>query len=438
MGLQVYEFLIDENNDTLGMSAISLVDKPAMKSEFLAFTKTPIKQKFIEVAGAKRMVAGLALIPDKLVYRMSAEGEEYMGFFSAATIEAIRNKFMKDKNIDNVNLQHNDASKIDAYLVESYILSTEDRVNEVKAMGIEDAVLGAWFVAYKFGNSPEAEAAYQDTLKGKYNGFSVEVMLERELKLNKSNNKNNNFMAKYNKFVDKFKALLHEFEVKFEDVMIADGSGMIRYGEVGTPVLMVTTDDAGVESTAPVTAGEYIIEGGQTLVVDDMGNLLEIKEASVEPIAPVVPEGLSEEEIQAKKKAEDEAALAVSGDTAHVVPATGGDITAKTLGEMVDVTKDGKYYITVEVSGGQIVEASVEAEISLVSKADFAAQETIAVELNKTIEGLNAKIVELQAQLDKPVAKSIHEFTEVKVPTKTKEELAKMNNLELVKHRLGL
>jgi len=435
--MRIFEFKINPDDDTLGMSCISLVDKPAMESEFLAFNK-PVKQKFIALGEEKRMVAGLALIPDKLVFRVDDEtGEEYLGYFSAETIEEIRNKFMRDKNIDAVNLQHDSNSKVNAYLVESYILNTEQRVNEVKSMGIEDACLGCWFVAYKFGSTPEAQQAFEDALNGKYTGFSIEVMLQRELKLNKKSNNKHFVMAKINKLIDKFKTILAEFEEvqTLEDANLADGSGVLRYAEVNTPVLKVIVAEDGTETTEVVAEGEYILEIGKTIVVDAQGNLVEVKEG-VAPEA-ALPEGMAEE-------VKPDEALAVSGDTEVIVPAEGevippveegapaiADVSAKTLGEIVDVSKDGDYYITVSVAGGKIVEAYIEVEQSLVKAQDFQAQTT-------TIETLNAEILALKAQLAKPIGKSIMEFTTPKPETKTKAELAKMSNLEVVLNRLNL
>lgn len=424
--MRIYEFLISPDDSTLGMSAISLVDKPAMESEFIAFNKTDVKPKYVKFQDeAKRIVAGLALIPDKLVYRVDEEsGEEYFGFFSADTIEMIRDKFMADAVngvTKNVNLQHNSNAVVDAYLVESFILRTPEMVDSVKAMGIEDAVLGAWFVSYKFSTSE----AFQQAISGGFTGFSIEIMLQKELKLHKNNNKiNNNLMTKVNKFIDKFKTLLDEMQNAntFEDAVVPESGMSIRWGDVGTPVLSVTVDEAGQETTAALPEGDYIIEDGRIISVDANGNLVEIKDAGTE-VAPAGDEVLAvppvEEEVPAVPAEE---IPAVEG-APEEVPAV--DASAKTLGEIVDVTKDGEYYITVSVQGGQIVEAYIEVEQSLVKAAEF--------------QAVQAEVVKLKEQLAKPVAKpAIPEFTEFKSTQLSKEEKGKMNNLQLTMHRLNL
>ena len=60
----------------MGMKAISIVDKPAIESEYIAFNKAEKKQMYFKVDDKKYIVAGLALIPDKLIYRVDeATGE---------------------------------------------------------------------------------------------------------------------------------------------------------------------------------------------------------------------------------------------------------------------------------------------------------------------------------------------------------------------------
>ena len=259
--MRVFEFIINPEDEELGMKAISLVDKPAIESEYVAFNKQD-KPKFIKFQDDKKyIVAGLALIPDKLIYRIDEEtGQEYYGYFSAETIELIMDKFMKESTsgtLQNVNFQHNPDSPVKAHLVESFILRTEEMVNAVKAMGIEEAVQGAWFVSYKFDDKEAYNAAVSG---GQFTGFSIEIMLQRELKMHKNNLENNNekFMTKVKNFIDKFKNILAEMEdvevtpegeTKLAEGKIADTDIVLRWGEVGQPVLKVAIAEDGTETT---------------------------------------------------------------------------------------------------------------------------------------------------------------------------------------------
>lgn len=433
MTMKVFEFLINPEDETMGMQAISIVDKPAIESEFIAFNKQE-KPKFIRFVDDKKyIVAGLALIPDKLIYRVDESGEDYLGYFSAETIEIIMDKFMKESTmgtLKDVNLQHDSERPVQAHLVESFILRTDEMVNAVKAMGISEAVKGAWFVSYKFDNVSD----YEKAVNGEFTGFSVEIMLQRELKMNKNNNKINNVnaMTKLKTFVDKFKTLLDEIQNSgvFEDVVVPDSGKSLRIGEVGTPVTWISTDETGNEIEEPALEGEYILEDGRVVVVDASGNLAEIKDANI-PIQPI-----PEEDMEAVSGSTEQV---LSGDTAQVVAPTGDtaqvvDISSKTLGEIVDISKDGEYEIKVVVSGGAITEATAEASQNLIGET-LAATENELTTANQTIVDLNAEIERLKTELAKPVTKSaLTEFTEYR----EKSDFKPKTNLEAVQHRLGL
>ncbi len=89
---------------------------------------------------------------------------------------------------------------------------------------------------------------------------------------------------------------------------------------------------------------------------------------------------------------------------------------------MIDVTKDGEYYIAVTVAGGMITSASVEAEMQLVNSAEFA-----AVQADNDL--LKAKLASIKI---KPA------FTEFSTPSPAKADTSKMNNLDKTLHKLGL
>ena len=431
--MRVFEFIINPEDEELGMRAISLVDKPAIESEYIAFNKQD-KPKFIKFQDDKKyIVAGLALIPDKLIYRIDEEtDEEYMGYFSAETIELIMDKFMKESTsgtLQNVNFQHNPDSPVKAHLVESFILRTEEMVNAVKAMGIEEAVEGAWFVSYKFDDKEAYDAAVSG---GQFTGFSIEIMLQRELKMHKNNKINNDkFMTKVKNFIDKFKNILAEMEdvdvtpegeTKLAEGKIADTDIVLRWGEVGQPVLKVAIAEDGTETTEALPEGEYVLENGDVLVVDAMGNLLELKPKAEAP-APLPEEDMAEEkpEVPAEEVKQEETPEV----PAEEKPAEMADVSAKTLGEIVDVSKDGEYEIKVTVAGGQITAATVEAAQDLISKADFEALQTENAELKQRIESIKIKPL-------------FNEFTKFNDYSDDKEDKKTLNNLEYHLKKLGL
>ena len=66
--LSVYEVLINEFNKHSGVNAISLVDMPAIESNWIALAKQT-KFEFKEVDKEKHILMGAALIPNKPSYR---------------------------------------------------------------------------------------------------------------------------------------------------------------------------------------------------------------------------------------------------------------------------------------------------------------------------------------------------------------------------------
>ena len=77
----VFEVVIDEALAYSGVNAISLVDSPAIDSNFIALKKAlkPLKLKAVDTE--KHLLMGAVLIPNKPIYR-NVEGDEFYIIFS--------------------------------------------------------------------------------------------------------------------------------------------------------------------------------------------------------------------------------------------------------------------------------------------------------------------------------------------------------------------
>lgn len=439
--IPVFEFLIDESDES-GVKTISLVTDPAMKSTFIAFNKQDVKPKYIFIdkdeKKYKGIVAGLAMIPEKMIGRVDDNGAEYEGYFSIETIEKIRNKYHKEvMNLQSVNLEHSDAF-IDAYLIESYLLDTEERVAEVKSKGIEEAVIGAWYTAFKVEN----KEVFNACIDGTFNGFSVEAFLERELKMS-TNNFNNKKIKKMKKnLLERLKMRVNKIldEVNFEESLVPDLNVTISWDEVGGDVTKTYINDEELEVIEPIGVGEFIVEDGRTVVVDENSMLVEVRDAVVEEevlvdeiveeVDPVSGDTVVEEEeleVVVDETIVNEPAP-VTGDTAsgdtvvveelveevvEEVPVS--DVASKTLAELIDVTKDGSYSISVTVLDGVITEANVSAEQNLITQE------------------LSDKIKELEVKLAEPIADP--KLVDVKTPV---GEVKELTVYETIAKRKGL
>ena len=140
------------------------------------------KNKFAAQLAEKQMIVGPLMTPGKLIPRVDEKtGEDYNVFFSAETIEQIAYKAMKDKLIDNVNIEHDSESKIDdVYLAETWLV--KDPEHDKSTLYGFKPVVGEWFGIYKV-NNPRVWNTFIKT--GKVKGFSVEGYFINNILTNK-------------------------------------------------------------------------------------------------------------------------------------------------------------------------------------------------------------------------------------------------------------
>jgi len=418
---KVYKIVVDEEDNKYGMKGISVVDEGAIESDFITLSKH--KQQYVllkDETGKKSVLAGLALIPEKKIYRAeTSEFPEHYVYFEAEDIEKIRNKFHKDKLTDVVNVQHNQKDDVEGYLIESYILSSDDRVEEVKNQGIEEACLGAWYVQYKI----EDEEVYEKAVEGELNGFSIEIMGKYvEEKLNKNYKKTKN-MSKVDKILNKFKAVLEEFEVQETELeavetTIKDTDNIVSYEDIDMPVYAVEGEDRQL-----MTEGEYVLDNGKTIVVDENGNLTSITDTPAEEEVEEEMKEDKKEEMEESEDKEDNKETKFKDSVQELMP-------KNEKGEL----ENGTYMIDVFVEDGKISYGSM--YTSTYKELEFKAQEDykkVVAEKDETISKLQKQVEELKKEnATTPTQLS----TEVSKPKLTKKTAK--NNLELLKNKFGL
>lgn len=160
---QIKEFVVDDNNLSGILEAVSLVEEPAIEIDYIYFSKD---KKYFASNEEKRIVVGPAMITEKLIYRNNGE-EEFYGYFSADTIKKCAYQFMKEKRNDMVTLQHQSAVD-DVYVIESWIV--EDKDNDKSRMYGLDVPVGSWMLMMRVEN----DEVWTDVKAGKCAGFSIE------------------------------------------------------------------------------------------------------------------------------------------------------------------------------------------------------------------------------------------------------------------------
>lgn len=183
--------------------AISLVEEPAIESDFVALSKDEEeKQQVFLESNEKHLVVGAALIPDKDIYRNNGEQEFYINF-TKESIEKMSQEFMKEYRQKEVTLDHEDAAN-EICVVESWIVldSYKDKSN---ALGI-NVPEGTWMVSMKVNNIETWERIKSGELKG----FSVESLISLEDFSKDKNDNNMNIETNDMNFWTKMKEVLSE------------------------------------------------------------------------------------------------------------------------------------------------------------------------------------------------------------------------------------
>ena len=166
--MPIFELLIDETDTEV--TAIALVDRPAIQRNFMKFTEYQpinVKQNFT-FNEERRIITGPIMLADTPIYR-NENGFEYMVTFSPDTIMKIVQRVFKKGNQNNVNLQHNGNDMLDGLVMfESWIVDPSRGISSLAGMG--DIKPGSWIGSFHVENDQAWAMAKNDEIKG----FSIE------------------------------------------------------------------------------------------------------------------------------------------------------------------------------------------------------------------------------------------------------------------------
>jgi hypothetical protein len=162
--MRIVELILDEEQE-IGIEAISVVENPAIEEDFIALKSQEFK--LAEVDKEKRILMGALLIPNKPIYRRNGEDEYYIYFSKDTVLKASQMYLMQGKQ-NNSTLEHQ--YQINGLsLVESWIV--EDKVHDKSVKYGMDLPLGTWVGAVKVNN----DEIWNEFVKtGRVKGFSIE------------------------------------------------------------------------------------------------------------------------------------------------------------------------------------------------------------------------------------------------------------------------
>ncbi len=266
-GIPVFEATIDNLDE--GIMAISLVDSPAVESNFLVFKeeKQSLVQKYSIQDEDQHIITGVVMRANWPIYRYDENFGEYYIFYSPETIKIMAEKMIKDNTQNEVNIMHDDGNFVEGVnLVELFI---KDSSKGISPSGFEDIEEGSLFATYKINNDEIWKEIKAGTFRGLslQGNFSIEPSNKLDFAMSKNTNTSN--MAKlFNKFMKSF--------VKCGNIKTDKGE-LYWVGEADLQIGDELFYDRG-EEIIKVEDGEYKIEDGTVIVVKE-GLVSEIRKA---------------------------------------------------------------------------------------------------------------------------------------------------------------
>lgn len=275
MTLPIYEALISSFED--GIVDISLVDMPAVESNWVAFNKQEQPLNFKVEDEEQHLITGVIMRCSFPIYRRDEMRGEFYIVYSKETIELMAQKLMQDGNHNRITLMHIEGSEVEGVeLREIFIKNTEKGINPAGFEDIEDFSL---FATYKVEN-PEIWSSIKN---GDFKGFSLSGYFDiKQIK------KEENMSVK----TDLMNALLKFGEVQTEKgILYWEGEGDLK-----------AEDEVFVgEDKTPAPDGDYKTVDGKVIKVVE-GKVAEI----VDPEAEVADGEKTEEMTEEKEEMEEE------------------------------------------------------------------------------------------------------------------------------------
>ena len=171
--IPIYEVVMEDGEyfvDGQGIKKVAMVKAPANVARYMSFSDGIYSMKFASNED-RRILTGVLLVPNQKIYRNDEHGEYYMTF-SAEAIEKVRDVFMKERNMHNVNIEHKTDNIEGIYMIETFLSDASRGIKPPDAFA--DYPDGTWFASYRV----ESDELWNDAVyNNKFTGFSIEGML---------------------------------------------------------------------------------------------------------------------------------------------------------------------------------------------------------------------------------------------------------------------
>ncbi len=307
--IPVFDAVIQGEDE--GMMRISLVDAPAVMSDFQKFHDDEKPQMFSVENEEKRLVYGVIMRADFPIYRYERKYGEYYIIYRADTIRQMAEKYIKEGRCNDVNLNHEEGSDVEGVqMVQCFIKDTARGVNPI---GFDKIADGSLFGEFHVTN----DDVWAEIKAGTYKGFSLEGYFDLvpdedavniteivdylEGKFSKLSKKDKS-MSKVARMLAQLRAALVAASNATTDkgVIYWEGDEDVKVGDD------VFTDE---ELSTAAEDGEYTLANGDVIVVAG-GKVEEIRPVAegVDPEAEPAEEVAAEDDPKEDEPKEDEPA----------------------------------------------------------------------------------------------------------------------------------
>lgn len=285
-GIPVYDALIMDEES--GMMKISLVDDPAVMSNFKSFDSDKRIQMYSISDEDRRLVRGVVMRCDFPIYRRDKDLGEYYIIYKADTIRQMAEKYLVDGKQNCVNLMHEEDSDVDGVQMVQWFIKGDG----ITVDGFDDCADGSLLAEFHVTND-DVWTAIKD---GTYKGFSLEGYFDLAPEQDKDSveqivdsldgkfsrifkHSNTRSMKKKSKLARAILSILAEFGNVTTDkgILAWDGDDDLKAGDA-----VYIEDEEG--NRTPAEDGDYKTEDNKTIRVAD-GKVEDI----LDPEAEVAP-----------------------------------------------------------------------------------------------------------------------------------------------------
>ena len=315
---QIYDVIIDDNS--LGLTAISLVDEPAIMEDFLAFKNQETEQMIWMSSRDKHEIVSPILIPNQLILRQGEDGSLYYIRWTKETIAMAAERYIANGFFNNFTVMHptfynkdmkyTDALEKDIYMLRMWTIDNAetDDANTKYGFNLPEGTL---MVHLKVHNRKIWQMIKNKELRGlSIEAFTRMIKNNNNVNINVNMDITNKQMSMFQKFI----TFMNEVSAEAQDIADVARKDETNSGEVSLKYYI--TDEHYIEVDAEgyardeeynlVAEGEYKLADGNVLVVGADNKFIESKAlaegSEEEPLeAPIANEKVKEEDKEDEK-----------------------------------------------------------------------------------------------------------------------------------------